>query len=357
MDAQKTESRNLDLLRAFAVLCVFFSHLILSCIPGYRVDETVHTPAVALLNGLGEVGVLMFFVHTSLVLLYSLERNGGRFLNFYLRRFFRIYPLSTVCIALVLLFRVPCVPEMNFASWGWFEVVSNLLLVQNLTHVASLISPLWTLPREVQMYLALPFIFALLRRMGSAPLVLLLWWAAAVAAPHYELLTWVPCFFGGVLAYQIGREKTYAMAARWWPAALLGLVAAYLAVRLTLMSDYRPDYVLCVSVGALIPNFRDLGASWLTRGCHAVAKYSYGIYLFHLPLIWIALFKLAFLPVALRWLTLAILICIVPWAMYRWLEAPLIETGRRLAMRLQGPARSRAVVGAENLGPVSRAEL
>ncbi|HUA84878.1 MAG TPA: acyltransferase [Bryobacteraceae bacterium] len=355
MDAKKAESRNLDLLRAFAVLCVFFSHMILCCIPGHHVDDAVQTPVVAFWYGVGDVGVLMFFVHTSLVLLYSLERNGGSFLNFYIRRFFRIYPLSTACIALVLLFHVPYVPEMSFAAPAWSAVVSNLLLIQNLTYAKDLISPLWTLPREVQMYLALPFIFVLLRRMGSAPVVLLLWWAAGVAAPHYPVLTCVPCFFGGVLAYQIGREKTYAMAARWWPAALLALVAVHLAVRLTLVPDYRPDYVLCVAVGALIPNFRDLASSWLTRACHVVAKYSYGIYLFHLPILWLALFKLAFLPVALRWLALAVLMTVVPWAMYRWLEAPLIETGRRLATRVKIPARR--VAGAENLGPVSSAEL
>ena len=46
----------------------------------------------------GIFGVLLFFVHTSLVLMYSMQRSGltgfALMKNFHVRRFFRIYPLS-----------------------------------------------------------------------------------------------------------------------------------------------------------------------------------------------------------------------------------------------------------------------
>jgi peptidoglycan/LPS O-acetylase OafA/YrhL len=51
---------------------------------------------------IGSFGVLLFFVHTCLVLMYSMERSNleGRRLadNFYIRRIFRIYPLSIFAV-------------------------------------------------------------------------------------------------------------------------------------------------------------------------------------------------------------------------------------------------------------------
>ncbi len=183
------ESRNLDLLRAVAVLFVFGAHLILTLTPGHHVYDAVHTPWVALLYTLGNIGVLLFFVHTSLVLMLSLERTRqpSLFVNFYIRRFFRIYPLSIFCILIVLLLRIPWVPELAFKQPGWRDVMSNLLLVQNLTHANDIISPLWTLPLEVQMYAVLPLIFVLVRWKGSVPMILILWGIAATVAPFYTL--------------------------------------------------------------------------------------------------------------------------------------------------------------------------
>ena len=83
------ESTNLDFLRAVAVLLVFCSHLYdISTGKGAEWTFVWH---------LGQLGVLMFFVHTCLVLMCSLERSsvqGWRmFASFYIRRAFRLYPL------------------------------------------------------------------------------------------------------------------------------------------------------------------------------------------------------------------------------------------------------------------------
>src|SRR6187551_3001765 len=129
------DSPNLDLLRSFAVLTVMIDHLVPTMIrhgmavPAWFSAITVH---------IGQSGVLAFFVHTSLVLMYSLERmavhHSGRDLvtRFYVRRAFRIYPLALVCILGVL--------ALNLPSNTWREptpvtgriIVANLLLVQNL---------------------------------------------------------------------------------------------------------------------------------------------------------------------------------------------------------------------------------
>jgi peptidoglycan/LPS O-acetylase OafA/YrhL len=99
------------------------------------------------------------------------------------------------------------------------------------------------------------------------------------------------------------------------------------------LPDYRADYVLCMLLGLVIPNFADLNEFWLTRVSRSVAKYSYGIYLCHDPVIWFSFIKLKSFPVPARWAALVLLMIAVPVAAHRWLEAPLIDVGRRLATR------------------------
>src|SRR4051812_14701021 len=160
---------NLDLLRALAVSSVLAFHLMLS----------QHVQGV---SWLGRLGVLAFFVHTSVVLLNSLERTGqerGWIGTFYLRRAFRIYPLSVATVCLVLAIGIPSmVPVAGlvqaYARPGWLTIATNLLLVQNLAGQPDVASVLWTLPLEVQMYAVLPLCWLAARRGVGSALVLLL---------------------------------------------------------------------------------------------------------------------------------------------------------------------------------------
>ena len=79
----KLPERNLNVLRASAVMAVLVDHL---------ANAANHSMAL-----LGRVGVLMFFVHTACVLMASLERNPSTF-AFYVRRAFRIYPLAIAVV-------------------------------------------------------------------------------------------------------------------------------------------------------------------------------------------------------------------------------------------------------------------
>src|ERR1700680_2019613 len=130
MDAQRAPTRNLDMLRATAVLLVAFDHLLDN---GFgwlgHSDE--------MLLAAGRLGVMIFFVHTSLVLMLSMERMhvGGLQLvgSFYIRRFFRIYPLSVVTILAVAWLGVPFIPFQPFHQLSALQLFSNLALIQNIT--------------------------------------------------------------------------------------------------------------------------------------------------------------------------------------------------------------------------------
>jgi peptidoglycan/LPS O-acetylase OafA/YrhL len=106
----------------------------------------------------GQLGVLIFFVHTCLVLMASMERLGdaGMIRRFYLRRAARIYPLAIFCVTLsFILCRVGLSPD----GFTWRELAGNVTLSHNLFYQRDMVAALWSLPLEVQMYVLLPFVF------------------------------------------------------------------------------------------------------------------------------------------------------------------------------------------------------
>ena len=333
------DATNLDMLRAIAVLCVFFAHLVLCLLDTGHYSMAGYPFWKLQLTELGHVGVLLFFVHTALVLMLSLERMPGRKLvsSFYTRRVFRIYPLSIICVGAVIFFRVPQVPDGKFVPWSTGEIASNFMLVQNIFQKQNIIAPLWTLPREFQMYLVLPFIYFLLKRFSSSIVVLLLWVAAFAAVPVAPLLGSFPCFMGGVFAYQLGKERTFKLPGAIWPAAVIILLSLHAVSMMSAYADFdRSDFVFCMFLGAVIPNINNLQTSAVTAICRTIAKYSYGIYLCHDPALWFAFVKIGSLPVVVQWMTLIALMVGLPVAGYHLIEAPMIGVGRRIAATLGG---------------------
>ena len=331
--AASAESRNLDLLRAVAVASVFAAHLIqtLMSVAGKTIGDN-SIPDV-LLGVLGYAGVLLFFVHTSLVLLLSMERmNGGNItVRFYIRRFFRIYPLSTACILTVFSLSVPVTPFQQYNSFSLGDLLSNIFLIQNITNSPYASSPLWSLPLEVQMYIVLPFVYLLLTKFRSFVFVLIMWVTAFIVAPSSMLLKYYPCFMAGAIAYQARKRFAVKIPAGYWPITLCAWLCYYALAAILTARDVRVDHVLCLILGLAIPATGEMNVGKLSIVSHVVAKYSYGIYLCHLPIIWLMFVKLSALHPAIRWPAFVGLMGAVPWVAYHLLEAPLIRTGRRLS--------------------------
>lgn len=327
----KWESANLDVLRSIAVLMVVVFHL-------FEVFHIAEGSAFG--HQLGQWGVLLFFVHTSLVLMLSLDRQGldhPRFngLVFLVRRLFRIYPLSVLAVAIVCALRLPIGDTVHgqfvSSSFDLKTELSNYLLVQNLTHSDSVMAPLWTLPFEMQMYLVLPFLFLIAKRSRGALPLFGIWLAAALLAPKSyvpnpdKLADYVPCFVAGVIGFKL-LEKPHARLPFWGWLCLLALTSGLFLERASL----KCGWICCLVVGAMVPQFRELKAGWLQRATQLVARYSYGIYLSHYAFIWLAFQRLHGVPLALRWLVFLTGAAVTPVILYHALEAPMIAVGRRL---------------------------
>jgi peptidoglycan/LPS O-acetylase OafA/YrhL len=296
---------------------------------------------------IGRAGVIAFFVHTSLVLMYSLERMAHSTdrisLRFYLRRFFRIYPLSIFCIVLAIIFKIPN------NTWEAADIItpriafSNLLLVQNLITKISVIGPLWSLPYEVQMYLVLPALYYLaLRKRGVVYLCILLvffcglgFLIANKSGGHLNMAAYIPCFLSGILCYSLRDRIRALIPPALWPPFLLLLISGYCSTNLHGKPKFWIGWIFCLFLGLAINVFQDSSLRSINIVAERIALYSYGMYLMHVPILF-----LVFMVVGIRNLVFSSflfvgLTIIASFVTYHLIESPFIKIGRKLSSNSQ----------------------
>lgn len=331
-------SANLDFLRAVAVLLVLAQHLL------RRFEVGARIPAI------GTFGVFIFFVHTCLVLMYSMERSGldgkALFGNFYIRRIFRIYPLSMLAVLTAVILRLDSglggLPGLSRAGFvGLGRIWSNLLLVQNLVKPGSIINVLWSLPYEVQMYVFLPFLFLWIRKKCDAVWPLCILWLLSIVSAVIQmklapltgpssmvrrmtLLQMVPNFLPGVIAFVL--PHTPKMKSFLWPVLILMLAGIYVAWPVT-----STGWILCLLLGLAIPRFHEIQTGWLRLVSNRIAVYSYGVYLSHQFCIWFVDDPLSSLAVWVKIPVLTLLLIGVPIVLYHSIEQPMMRVGAALA--------------------------
>lgn len=361
------DSANLDLLRSLAVAGVLTDHVL------ETYASSIGTSFHPWDWYLGRCGVLMFFVHTALVLMMSLERAKTKVdrltlqtfvAPFYLRRIFRIYPLSLVCVAIMLAFQIP--PNARTAEFeppDSVTVASNVLLTQNLTYSPSLLAPMWSLPLEVQMYAFLPLIFLFLASGNSVRRATIVWGcsiAVAFLQPHvsgrFNIAQFGPCFLAGVLAYALSKPRKPLLPSWLWPLTVIALVAVYLFAedfdRATMHSPMNA-WLFCLCLGFVLPRFAEQTQRAVVVSSQYVARYSYGIYLFHTLCLWVVFRKLAMPNSALAWVLFGMLLATFSVVAYRVIESPLITIGGKLSAQLaclEPPGRAPAPISAREGG-------
>jgi peptidoglycan/LPS O-acetylase OafA/YrhL/glycosyltransferase involved in cell wall biosynthesis len=345
----KTSYTNLDLLRSFAVLSVVAAHL-------YHQSAAFHLCAYnsvidQVLHNLSFTGVMFFFVHTCLVLMLSMHRapaaHRGR--NFLIRRAFRIYPLCWATILVALSTGLSDVPGERLHALGWGGMMVNAALLQNMLRShASVIGPLWSLPWEVQMYLLLPLFFVLLRRFDQLFVVFSLWLGATTLAlvatqpalPRlFHAAVFPPMFIAGMVAYKLlvrrpEGQRRFLFPSWLWPFFILGLFAlqGWLVRENSFESPYGSvvNACICLALAVSIPAFDELCAGWVVVPAKQAAKYSYGIYLLHVPALVFVLRYLPGLPLTLKLAAFVGLTALLAFVSFHAIEDPLIRLGKRL---------------------------
>jgi peptidoglycan/LPS O-acetylase OafA/YrhL len=339
----RSESTNLDLLRSCAIFFVVLFHLLL------YFQHTSTLRGHLNLAPIGHFGVLIFFVHTGLVLLFSLERQESRapstplFTPFIIRRIFRIYPLSILVVLLVELFRFPVGhlrdSQFFFVNLHATGILSNIFLLQDLSHTESSIAPLWSLPYEMRMYLLLPLVYLIAKKWRS-PLPLAFLSIVAMLAglgSHYveklgfpNWFIFAPCFMAGALAYKAASLPRLNLPAALWPIALALITLSYLR-----HDTIARSWWSCLALGLLLPQFREISTPLFREVFKYIARYSYSVYLTHFFFLWLAFDQLHHHSLWLRWFVFLFSTVTASVLLYHYVEEPMIALGRRLSNQLQ----------------------
>jgi peptidoglycan/LPS O-acetylase OafA/YrhL len=315
----------------------------------------------------------LFFVHTAMVLMMSMERMGRSGCNLYsafmVRRLFRIFPLSALSVLTAVTFRIPPTSWLGAYVWpGWPAILSNFFLTQNITQSNSVNCVLWSLPFEVQMYAILPLLFLFAQRHPSLTAPFLAELAAfSIAGFEYILrhcdaefliTRYFPCFLAGVIAWRLTKAVSPRFSGIAWMFIVIFLIGAYRivdvlrvygpdalgAIRGRLRNDHRtqwPSYVdlvrdwfFCAVIGLAIPMFFEIRSRWLKVFSKLIARYSYGIYICHVPVFWLFFTKLHVGSVPTTAAISVIATAALSVLAHHCVEDPAIHMGKRLGARI-----------------------
>ena len=303
----------LDGVRGLAVLLLLSHQLVLDVLP----DAGAPT-SDRLLDRLmqpGWIGVQLFFVLSGFLItgvLLDTKGRGGYFRSFYGRRVLRIFPLYYLLLVVLsfVLPRLGHVPPLLQADPRAMPLAWIYLSNWTLT-VPAPIGHCWSLAVEEQFYLVWPFVVAAL----SAPRLLRFCFVLAALALGFRIGVWT-LGLSPEIAYQNTFARMDALAlgaagaillrdpaavARWAPglrrallvagvavaiAAFLGLARTGPVTQIAGYSLLAISFALLIAVGVLeqAAGGGRISAALSARPLRLFGKYSYAIYIIHLPL-------------------------------------------------------------------------
>lgn len=357
-ECMRRRIESLDYLRGLLAVGVLAYH--------YSAWSTLRGPLLleSLLNKTGIYAVLSFYVISGISFGYvyiGLRARHWELVAFWSKRFFRLAPLYWFAMVGVLLQTLPAMlhgrsPDLPSSA----QLVTNATLTFGIIHPRwYMVTGGWSIGNEMAYYIAFPLVILALRRSPWLYALILL---SAVGIAGSFAFRWLDpsrpladqwatyinpfshlyLFVAGVgIAHFIGRFGPLPRRPAW--TAVAGLFIVYLLLPL------RGDNVaivtglpwvayssLCIAFCAVI----SLTPLALPIGFHRplawVGQASYSVYLLH-PLAYaFATMALRYLGVAsrLRIVVVAVLLTFaVSRVVYRRLEMPMIEVGRRYASR------------------------
>jgi peptidoglycan/LPS O-acetylase OafA/YrhL len=357
----------LDSLRALAALAVVIFHTNASWLP------------------FGWAAVDLFFVLSGFLITSIILRHGDSPLflrHFYLRRGLRTWPIyyllvSLVCLASPILAR-PCV---------WSSLPFTLTYTQGLSRVwpaaaeafSRYLAHTWSLAIEEQFYLIWPALVLLVGRWNLVPIALLC--ACGSCFARSQGIWWDLCsradglILGGLLAvFRLDHgSSTFSQSARRSKSMATGLPALAALIYLITLSGrvgIHPDALLPSHPASSVLAFNLLwlgvidfvlrrsgsGATRLLRLPPLVrlGQVSYGLYLYHFPVLAILLdlarglgFMGKVYPLKIASIALSIVLAGLSW---RFIEQPVLAIKSRFDYQASGRRGSRVAVAAWKRG-------
>lgn len=337
MQQQEVQNRvsELDGIRGLAILIVFFYHLIVFA-SGLANSHVLRSPLVKLVD-IGWIGVDIFFVLSGFLITAILLKTRGEthyFRNFYARRVLRIFPLYYLVAVVVYIFLPFILVKGEIlavvqTSWPFSMLyLQNWLYIPKVSHyfdagTPAFLGPTWSLAIEEQFYLIWPTVvyFFDRRKLFILSVMILVFafltrvflfffarsWVSLEEFIHFSTVTRFDGFcVGALIALAFESEEWKQKISRFgWPillCSLAGWIGITIATNNNLSVLAKNPYkniwsylLLALGSGALVvlaltqqPQSR-IRIFFRNPILVFWGKYSYAIYILHIPIILILL--------------------------------------------------------------------
>jgi peptidoglycan/LPS O-acetylase OafA/YrhL len=351
----------LDIMRFFAFLMVFFSHVWPHKATVIVNRLGVPTKLTLALIDSGAFGVFVFFMLSSYLITELLLREKDRTKTihiraYYVRRILRIWPLYFLFLGLAIviglvvpIYRLPAreIAMMMLLSGNWYFAQYGWGV--------GFVYHLWSISVEEQFYLVWPIFLKFgshrTLKIGCAAFALLSILSLCFLSTHNRLEkpvifvnSFVVCWFfalGGITAIVVrGRTRSLPFAMRF----LLIFLSILLFLLATLLGVHSMSHIsslklvlgyLLAGIGCLSVFFGFLGATiapW-ADGLVYLGKISYGLYVFHvlcaLVIEWFAKHILHHEHWPLTFPCTLLLTIMCAWLSYRFVESPFLRLKER----------------------------
>ena len=321
-------NNNFDILRLILAILVFFAHW------NILTSQDISNP----LFHLSGFAVHMFFIVSGFLIFWSFDANQNK-KHFYIKRFFRIFPLYAFLIILQTLFFI------GFSDGSTFEVIkyfiANIFFLNFLApsvgstlsslEVNAINGSLWTLKNEVVFYLIVPLLFMFYKKWGGY--ILLILYSLSVVymfAVDYlgmeKLLVQFPAqvrlFMVGILLYilfdKFNKNNIY----------LLAIVSLILLI--FLKDNTYFNYILypfCIG-------FMMIFLVYFVKNIKVNFDFSYSLYILHFPVIQLALyFEINPTNPIISFVVLFAVILVLSYFSEKYIEKRFIKIGREIVKK------------------------
>jgi len=319
---------NFDLLRLVLSITVFFAHWNILTAQNLS-NKVFHISGYA---------VDMFFIVSGFLIFWSFDNNQNK-KQFYIKRFFRIFPLYAILILLQTIFFVfysdtgiggivkyftANIVFLNFLSYSVGETLSQL-------QVNAINGSLWTLKNEVVFYLSVPLIFYFYKKIGNIFLFVLYILAVGyMFAVDYinipSLLVQFPSqlrlFLVGIILYlffeRINTKNIY-----WLSAGSLVLILFF----------YSENYFR-FTIYPLLLGFIVIYLVYFTKIIKMKFDFSYSFYILHFPIIQLVLyFDVNPENPIISFISIFMVVLVLSYFSEKYIEKKFVKIGKNIINR------------------------
>jgi peptidoglycan/LPS O-acetylase OafA/YrhL len=155
----------------------------------------------------------------------------------------------------------------------------------------------------------------------------------AIRGDHLNMANFVPCFLSGVLCYSLRNRIPAFLSAALWPLFVVLLISAYCLANQQAEPSFWKGWIFCLLLGLAINAFHNSANKPVNFAAQRIAQYSYGIYLIHVPVLYLVFMVLGITNLALGSFLLVGITMVASIITYHFIEFPFIEMGRKLSSR------------------------